>query len=241
MAPSPANIFKFKQFAVDQSGCAMKINTDGVLLGVFAKGDEPLHILDIGTGTGVIALMLAQRYPKATVDAVEIYWDAAETAKRNFASSPFAERLTLYPQSFEDYFAAHHSKKYDLIVSNPPFYTDSLTSPEKRKNIAKHARADFFIDLFKRSSSQLTDGGLLWLVLPLNTGELVKNIARNIGLDLHRIIDIHSFKESEPHRQILAFGLRNRPFHTEKFVIYHATKTYSADYKMLLANFFIVF
>src|SRR3954468_23378981 len=114
-------MFQFKQFAVDQTGCAMKINTDGVLLGALATADEPGNILDIGTGTGVIALMLAQRFANATVDAVEIDQQAARTAESNFNNSVFSNRANLYAEAFESYLS-RSDKKYELIVSNPPFY-----------------------------------------------------------------------------------------------------------------------
>src|SRR4051812_29048264 len=110
-------MFQFKQFAVDQSNCAMKINTDGVLLGALANADKPEQILDIGTGTGVIALMLAQRFSNAQIDAVEIDLDAAATAQRNFKASAFADRLYTYGSSFEDFFNHHPEKRYDLIIS----------------------------------------------------------------------------------------------------------------------------
>src|ERR1035437_1092252 len=122
-------MFQFKQFSVDQSGCAMKINTDGVLLGAITDADHPAAILDIGTGTGVIALMLAQRFADAEIDAVEIDPEAAKTAEVNFEASPFADRLNIYASGFEDYFDVYPDRKYNLIVSNPPFYVASLKSP----------------------------------------------------------------------------------------------------------------
>src|ERR1700750_1450773 len=105
-----SGIFKFKQFDIDQSGCAMKINTDGVLLGALADADKSQSILDIGTGTGVIALMLAQRFADAKIDAVEIDQSAAETAGRNFQNSSFADRLTLYPSGFAEFFNRNPGK-----------------------------------------------------------------------------------------------------------------------------------
>jgi tRNA1Val (adenine37-N6)-methyltransferase len=119
-------MFHFKQFGVDQSGCAMKINTDGVLLGVLAEANNPKTILDIGTGTGVIALMLAQRYNHAIINAVEIDPAAAQTASNNFKNSSFNKRITLFAQSFEDFFNEFSDRRYDLIVSNPPFFINSL-------------------------------------------------------------------------------------------------------------------
>src|ERR1700756_535530 len=123
-------MFRFKQFSVDQAGCAMKINTDGVLLGAMAGHANPLRILDIGTGTGVIALMLAQRFGNAQIDAVEIDAIAAETAARNFQNSDFCAQLHIHPVGITDYFEANAGEKFNLIVSNPPFYINSLESLE---------------------------------------------------------------------------------------------------------------
>ena len=106
-----ALMFRFKQFSVDQTACAMKINTDGVLLGAMAGEGNPLSILDIGTGTGVIALMLAQRFTNAKTDAVEIDEQAAATAKSNFSNSTFENRLTLYGKGFERFFEDHPEKR----------------------------------------------------------------------------------------------------------------------------------
>ena len=137
------SVFHFKEFSVDQADCAMKINTDGVLAGALSENEDPRFILDIGTGTGVIALMLAQRFASAKIDAVEIDQQAAEAAETNFLNSPFAHRLHCYSSSFEDFFSAS-TIKYDLIVSNPPFFIGSLQNPDKRKSMARHASHDFF-------------------------------------------------------------------------------------------------
>ena len=160
-------MFQFKQFSVDQTDCAMKINTDGVLLGAIAEADSPKSILDIGTGTGVIALMLAQRYTDALIDAVEIDKSAAETAERNFKNSFFHERLNIHPVDIFE-FDGNLERKYDLIVSNPPFYINSLESPEGRKTLAKHTEANFFEMLLKNIARFLTDKGCCWLILSMD-------------------------------------------------------------------------
>jgi len=234
-------VFQFKQFSVDQTGCAMKINTDGVLLGALTVAYEPKNILDIGTGTGVIALMLAQRFISAKIDAAEIDAIAAQTAGRNFENSPFASRLSVFPLGFEQYFQTHPEKKYDLIVSNPPFYLNSLTSPKEKKTLAKHTDDDFFEQLVTDVARQLSEDGLCWLVLPLQAGELVKNIAGDIGLHLQRKIDIQSFEMSEPHRVILAFGKMNKELIQGRFVIYKEPKVYSEMYVNSLKDFFTIF
>lgn len=234
-------MFRFKQFNVDQSNCAMKINTDGVLLGALAEADQPKTILDIGTGTGVIALMLAQRFTEAQIDAVEIDELAAETAKRNFDKSPFNTRLSLYYGSIEQYFEKAAIGKYDLIVSNPPFYINSLESPGEKKALAKHADADFFERLVKSSAKHLTDEGLFWLILPVQTAGLVKAIALSIGLNLERAIQIFSYPDSEAHRELLAFNLGGSKHTAGEFVIYDAPKKYSQQYQNTLRPFFTIF
>ncbi|NOW95228.1 tRNA1(Val) (adenine(37)-N6)-methyltransferase [Mucilaginibacter sp. SG564] len=236
-----ASMFRFKQFSVDQTGCAMKINTDGVLLGALADADKPLSILDIGTGTGVIALMLAQRYTDAQIDAVEIDESAARTAESNFRSSPFADRLALFPVSFADFFSDHPSKKYDLIVSNPPFYINSLQSPGVKKNLAKHAGDGFFEGLISGVAEHLTENGTCWLVLPIDTAALVKALATQHQLHLQKVISIHSFKSDELHREILAFGFGKGESKAEKLVIYDSPKVYSRQYQKVLENFLTIF
>lgn len=234
-------MFRFKQFSVDQAGCAMKINTDGVLLGAMAGEGAPSNILDIGTGTGVIAMMLAQRFTKAEIDAVEIDEQAANTAKSNFINSPFNSRLTLYAKGFEQFFFDHPEKKYDLIISNPPFYINSLQSPGAKINLAKHAADGFFERLISTIAAQLTEQGAGWLILPVDTAELVKNLIERHGLYQKKTITIHSFKDDVAHREILAFR-RNatRPV-IEKFVIYAEPKVYTEMYRELLKDFLIIF
>ncbi|RYZ97137.1 MAG: methyltransferase domain-containing protein [Sphingobacteriaceae bacterium] len=241
MSEPDKQLFRFKQFAVDQTGCAMKINTDGVLLGSFAAVDNLKTILDIGTGTGVIALMLAQSYPDAQIDAVEIDEAAATTAGSNFSGSPFADRLAIYATTFQEYFENHPDKKYDLIVSNPPFYIDSLISPAARKNLAKHTDINFFNNLIINSLSHLTEQGTLWLILPINTAEMVKAIAMQNQLHLQKNITLQSFEHDQPHREVIALGLQQKPLAKERFVIYDAPQIYSQQYRRALANFFIAF
>ena len=236
-----AGIFQFKQFAVDQTGCAMKINTDGVLLGALAEGTDPQNILDIGTGTGVIALMLTQRFASTQIDAVEIDEPASLTATKNFQNSPFADRLGLFHQDFETYFEEHPEKKYDLIVSNPPFHINSLESPKVNKTVAKHTDKVFFDVLIKGISQHLTENGLCWLILPLQAAELVKELAASNGLFLQRKITIQSFEADKPHREILVLGTNNIKLNDSKFVIYQEPKVYSEMYIAALKNFFTIF
>lgn len=234
-------IFRFKQFNVDQSGCAMKINTDGVLLGVLAEADNSQTILDIGTGTGVIALMLAQRFNAAQIDAVEIDKVAAETTSRNFSNSPFSERLSIYPMGFEQFFDQNPGKKYDLIISNPPFFINSLKSPKAKRELAKHTDEDFFKRLIDTFAAHLNPGGYCWLVLPLNTAEFVTSLAVEKNLYLQKIINVSSFADSVPHRVITCFSFEKGSTEISKLVIYRSPGNYSEEYIKLLKPYFIVF
>ncbi|MCC8407492.1 methyltransferase [Mucilaginibacter sp. UR6-1] len=236
-----AGVFRFKQFSVDQSGCAMKINTDGVLLGALAGEGQPQSILDIGTGTGVIALMLAQRFTSAQIDAVEIDDDAAKTALNNFEGSPYSDRLKVYHQDFNTFFAENPEKRYDIIVTNPPFYIDALTSPTAKINQAKHADRNFFEDLIKGVSNHLTKTGTCWLVLPVNTAGYIKTLLTDHDLHLQKTIIIRSYADSEPHRYIIVIGKADTEPTSEQFLIYDAPKVYSQQYIATLKAFFIVF
>jgi tRNA1Val (adenine37-N6)-methyltransferase len=234
-------MFRFKQFNVDQTGCAMKINTDGVLLGALAEAGQPKTILDIGTGTGVIALMLAQRFTDAKIDAVEIDETASTTASRNFAGSPFANRLNLYADSFKSYLNKHPDRKYDLIVSNPPFYINSLESPGARKSLAKHTDQDFFETLIETVAKHLVTIGSFWVILPLETAQLVKVLSSKHGLTIKKVINVSSYPDSEPHREILVLTLGDKREADEQFIIYAEPKVYSQQYQEILKPFFTIF
>ncbi len=234
-------MFQFKQFSVDQTGCAMKINTDGVLLGALAEANNPTSILDIGTGTGVIALMLAQRFNIAQVDAVEIDGAAAQTAGKNFKNSPFGSRLNIYTADFVDLFDQYPEKKYDLIVSNPPFHINSLESPAAKKSLAKHTDERFFESLIKGVIGHLTSNGSFWLILPLQTAELIESIIKQHTLHLKETISILSYPGSKPHREILVLTLDDVTEAERKFVIYDTPKVYSKEYQHALKDFFTIF
>lgn len=236
-----SGIFHFKQFSVNQANCAMKINTDGVLLGAMAGNNNPSSILDIGTGTGVIALMLAQRFLSSNITAVEMDEAAAQTAKLNFSNSQFDDRLQVHAQSFQHYFTEHSSQRFDLIVSNPPFYIQSLRSPAERKAMAKHADNGFFEELIKGITLHLTVDGEGWLIAPLNTVSLMLQSAKQNGLYLQRAVDISSYPKAEPHRRVIVLGRKQTPVITTRLCIYDAPGVYNAEYQALLSAFLTVF
>lgn len=218
----------------------MKINTDGVLLGAMAPlAFQPRQILDIGTGTGVIALMLAQRFPSSQIDAVEIDHDAAQRALLNFQHSAFKERLRLIEGSFE---TIKESDLYDCIVSNPPFYTNSLRNPDERKRNAKHTDIIFFENLLSFAHRTLHHTGELHLILPLALASEVSALAENVGLSLVQTISIRSYPESETIRQIICLQKGSTKSNQESnFVIYAEKGKYSEAYQEVLRPFFLAF
>jgi len=233
------NIFRFKRFEVDQAGCAMRINTDGVLLGAMADFDQPLKILDIGTGTGVIALMLAQRFASAAIDAVEIDGSAASAASINSLNAPFSDRMKIYHTAIEDY---QTLSRYDLIVSNPPFFVNDLKNKEKRKEIARHTHADFFELLLCKAAALMSSRGVFWLVLPVKQAEKVIRYAVLRQLFPVKIIHIYSDKTKVAFRQIVCLGfMPQMPVIHEHFYIYETEGVYTSEYRDLLKDYFLAF
>jgi tRNA1Val (adenine37-N6)-methyltransferase len=219
----------------------MKINTDGVLLAALAGVEHKTEMLDIGTGTGVIALMLAQRNEVACIDALEIDAEAAKTAALNFTNSVFNNRLKAHQQSFQDYFKNEPRKHYDLIVSNPPFFINALKSNQEKKNLARHTSEIFFEDLISLSAAHLTANGLLEIIIPTEIEKLVLAIAVKNQLFLQQKISISSFDNTKAIRCILSFGKNDVPYREIFFTIYAQQGVHSAAYKNALKDFFTIF
>lgn len=234
-----ASIFRFKQFEVDQSSCPMKINTDGVLLASLADATGARRILDVGTGTGVIALMLAQRCPDSRVEAVEIDPLAAEMAGRNFNNSIFRDRLSIHAKAFQQ---LETTSRYDLIVSNPPFYTDSLHNPDARKKLARHTDLGFFAELLQFAAAYLSASGKLTMILPVQLADTVVGLAAGIELYCTGQIEIHSFVGEPAIRKIITLA-RNAAMEAERreFIIYQSRGIYTESYKRALAPYFLAF
>jgi tRNA1Val (adenine37-N6)-methyltransferase len=232
------SVFRFKGFEVDQTGCAMKINTDGVLLGAVAYHQQPEKILDMGTGTGVIALMMAQRFPAARVDAVEIDADAAARAQINCQASPFSERTKVFSGAFEEF---ESSGKYDMIISNPPYFVNDLKNTDKRKELARHADEDFFSLLVRKVSGMLSPGGALWLILPVKQAEEVVTQSVLYQMFPSKIIKIYSDSMKEPFRHIICLDFSRDKTAYEQVFIYESRGVYTTQYKELLKDFFLAF
>jgi tRNA1Val (adenine37-N6)-methyltransferase len=237
------SIFKFKQFEVDQTGCAMKINTDGVLLAAIAESDHPKHVLDIGTGTGVIALMLAQRFPDALIEAVEIDEQASATAERNFQSSVFSDRLTINNTAIEQYIPkgclGHNLNKFDLIISNPPYFVNDLKNAEQKKGMARHTDEVFFNELILKVTSLLTEQGNFWFILPIKQAKALVAKAEGLGLHLATQIHLHSDEAKPEFRRIICMSKKQIKPQFKNFYIYESEKVYTSAYRDLLKDFFL--
>lgn len=232
------SIFRFKQFTINQTGCAMKINTDGVLLAAMAEGMNCTRMLDIGTGTGVMALMMAQRFPDAHIHAVEIDKAASVTAGQNFRNSAFSHRLSVQAIAIEDYVT---DQQFDLILSNPPYFVNDLRNIEEKKGIARHAHPDFFTKLITKVDELLTPHGTFWFILPVKQAELLIRIARPYGFSAKRVIQLHSDSSKPAFRWVVCLSRQaNHPF-TEHFYIYASEKVYTHAYKDLLKSFFLAY
>lgn len=232
------SVFKFKQFTVDQSGCAMKINTDGVLLGALATAPVQGTALDIGTGTGVIALMLAQRFPALQIHALDIDPDAAATAARNFENSAFHHRLSAQAIAIEDFIA---TQKFDLIISNPPFFVNDLRNAAEKKGIARHAGTNFFQNLMDRVNQLLQPDGQFWFVLPVQQASQLIATGAAYGFAVLHQIELHSDVTKPAFRHIVCLSRTGLPTTTQHFYIYESEKVHTQAYQHLLKDFFLAY
>ncbi len=234
--------FRFKQFTVRQEKTAMKVGTDGVLLGAWAGNDEDaVKILDVGTGTGLVALMLAQRFPRAQVDAVELDPLAASQAEENFRSSPWSGRLRAIHRSFQE-FAATRKKKYDLIVSNPPYFSHSLKNPSTEKIVARHDDSLPKEDLLKHTSCLLTREGAFCVILPTGVEQAFTCLAENYGLFPGRILRVKPVPGKPAARTLICFQRKPVTVSAGEMTIETGGRhRYSSEYKALTGDFYLAF
>ena len=230
-------MFQFKRFTIHQDRCAMKVGTDGVLLGAWANGGK--QILDIGTGTGVIALMMAQRFTKAQVTGIDIDEAAVGQAKENVAASPFANRVEMLHSSLQDFACQHNghspltSQPFDAIVSNPPFFVDSLKAPDQLRSVARHTDTLTYAELMLSASQLLSDNGELSVVVPFDYRRRMEDEALFAGLFPCRVCAVRTTASKPPRRFLLAFRKRPCPMQTEEMTIGSET------YRLLTGDFYL--
>ena len=230
--------FHFKQFTIHQEKTAMKVGTDGVLLGAWIPIENPQSILDIGTGTGLIALMLAQRSDAQQIDALEIDADSYEQAVENFENSDWADRLFCYHASLKD-FSDEMEEQYDLIVSNPPFYTDDYKSEDEKRSQARFEMALPFDDLIKYSAQLLSKNGHLALIIPYKEEAKVVAIARENKLFPAKITRVRGTFQSAIKRSLILFSSAEKNPKIDELVLEIARHQYTDDYKALVKDFYL--
>jgi tRNA1Val (adenine37-N6)-methyltransferase len=234
------NWFRFKQFTIVQEQAAMKVGTDGVLLGAWVNVSFAKKILDVGTGTGLIALMLAQR-SDADITAIEIEKNAAEEASENIKHSPWKNRITIINAPFQEY-AKKTKEQFDLIVSNPPFFINSRKPSGINLAIAKHNHLLSLAELASCSEKLLNPGGRLAVILPVVTTGNFINEALKQELYLLRETEVSPNNLKKPHRYLLEFGKNNCIPKKDGLRIHNDDgKDYSEEYKMLTGDFYLKF
>ena len=233
------NSFKFKQFTVFHDRCAMKVGTDGVLLGAWADVNNCRSILDVGTGSGLIALMVAQRNSSAKITAIEIDTEAALQAKENVGNSRFKERIEVLPLSFQD-FVPVAAGKFDLIVSNPPFFAHSLPSPDLKRTDARHANSLILNDLFVLSKELLNDTGTLSLIYPFLERKNIMLVAEKVNFHLSRETVVYPVRGTSPKRILLEFNAGvEKKVDRDELVIEEKRHVYTPEFIHLVQDFYL--
>lgn len=230
--------FKFKNFTVWHDKCAMKVGTDGVLLGSWATVSDSNRILDVGTGTGLIALMLAQR-SNAIIEAIDIDEAACNQAKENIEASVFKDQIKVYCTSIQNY-AASTDQRYDLIVSNPPYFLNSLKGPDNQRNKARHNDTLPLSQLLNGSRKLLTPNGKVSLILPASQQDELNELLPSSRLFKTRETLILPTPQSAPKRILVELSANQaKTCEKTQLIIEEGRHQYTNDYKELTKDYYL--
>lgn len=229
-------VFRFKQFSVVNDRTAMKVGTDGVLLGAWCPVENARRVLDVGTGCGVIALMVAQRNPSAIIDAIDIDHDAIEEAKLNFENSPWSERLTAIDGDFNEIDVETH---YDLIVSNPPYFTNGILPTGDARTTARHTGSLSYRQLIEGASRLLTGEGSLALITPTDAEQEIIEAATFASLPVRQVTRVIPVDGAIAKRTLWLLSQRNLPYHEDTLTIAHADGSFTSEYIALTSAFYL--
>ena len=231
--------FRFKEFTIHQDQCAMKVGTDGVLLGAWASLDkQPESILDIGAGTGLIALQLAQRSYAETIDAIELDDAAYEQCVANFEASPWADRLFCYHAGFDE-FVDEMEDTYDLIVSNPPFYAEDVASGNPFRDKARQSNSLPFDELVQGASKFLTEDGIFAVIIPFKEEEDFVGLAKHAGMFPNRITRVKGNPDTEFKRSLMEFSFHQNEPIIDTLIIEEGRHQYTKEYVELTQAFYL--
>lgn len=230
-------MFQFKQFTIHQDRTPMKVGTDGVLLGAWAELEHAENILDIGTGTGLIALMSAQRNSSARIDAIEIERDACMQARENVAASPWSDRIEIIQSALQDF---KPEKRYDSIVCNPPFFINSTLTPDNGRTLARHCNSLPHTDLIDHAVQLLTPGGTFNVILPVNEAKELIAYAQMHQLYPRHITRVHPTPTKPPKRYLILFSTDTATATEDDLVIELSRHQYSQEYIGLTREFYLL-
>ena len=233
------NWFKFKQFTVYQDSAAMRVGTDGVLLGAWAHHPAPLRILDVGSGTGVISLMAAQRWDTAQIDAIDPDLGAFEQSRKNFELSPWSNRLTAHNCDLQHFTA----EPYDLIISNPPYFVNSLKNPDSAKSTARHTDTLPHDQLVLHAARLLSPTGTFAVILPADLQSNLFELAQKNGLSAHRTAEIYDRQGRNQIRIMAEFRkcATAEPVIEKIYIRDVESNDYTEQYKSLTRDFYLKF
>ena len=225
--------FRFQQFSIQQSKDVFRVGTDGVLLGAMCNVKNAKKILEIGTGTGLISLMLAQRNVSAKISAIDINENAVKLASENFRNSIFNENLKVEQKDFKNF---ETNENFDLVVCNPPFFEENASA----KDVLARQQVELnFRNLVEKSTEIITKKGILSIILPSEAATDVKSLAEEFNLYLVREINIFGIEGGNLKRNILEFSLAQKPLEISDFVIEKSPREYSDQYLNLTKNFHV--
>lgn len=230
--------FTFKQFFVGHEKCAMKVGTDGVLLGAWAPVDTAKKALDIGSGSGLIALMLAQRNENLLIDAVELDSDAALQAQENFQGSQWQERLRVVNQDIVA-FSQQIDFQYDLIVSNPPYFEPAVACRSEQRDQARYTTTLTHETLLECAKKCLKVRGLFGLVLPYEVGEKIELIAQNNGWFTAYRVNIKDKPSTSFHRMLLGLQKEATSTQCSTLILKEENGIYTAAFQVLIRDFYL--
>jgi len=240
----PHSYFQFKQFTIHQDRCAMKVTTDGSLFGAWVAGEiengksKVESVLDIGTGTGLLALMLAQKI-NAEIDCIEIDKDAAQQAKENAEDSPWKESINVINADVKSF---QFEKKYDLIISNPPFYEKEIRSSKDNKNIAHHSDELKLDELLRIIKSNLSHRGSFYLLLPYKRNEEIKKLLKDHQLQIEKIVFVKQSTKHDYFRIMLKGKLNtveNEETEFDEISISDDNQKYTDEFIDLLKDYYL--
>ncbi|MBI5539893.1 MAG: methyltransferase [Bacteroidia bacterium] len=235
----PNNWFQFKQFKVEQDQCAMKIGTDSILLGAWANCLESRFALDIGTGTGILALMIAQK-SIAEIIAIDIDEKTIIQAQENITNSSWNNRIKLLNTSLQEFKSP--IEKYDFIISNPPFFQNSLKAPDESRTIARHSDKLSHEDIIGFCIKHLSDVGILAIIFPVEQGKYFLKLAIENQLFCKRLCEVKPNTSKQAHRLLMEFSLNKQSTEYSEIIIETGTRHhYTEEYKELTKDFYLHF